>query len=406
MHGLAGLIFVLVSGWELAYTRNLSVETEAKNVPAPLPTIGRVRFKLLDGLRFFAAFAVIAYHYLGFDHSRWGVPPLELFPVLSPMAAYGALGVQLFFIISGFVILMSAQGRTVGEFVSSRISRLFPAYWFGVLATVFLYVVLAPGQFKTPSIEMVLANLTMVQEALGIPHIDGVYWTLWVELLFYVLICGLIAIKPSESRIVAFAFLWPLIGAVAQRSESDFLRMMLSPQYAPLFAGGMALYLIHAYGHSLSRWLLVVFNVCVASQQTVDNFLMTAMQKNTGQELSATVGVLVVVGFFVVVALVTVTPLKGLGPDWLTYVGALTFPIYLVHEAWGWWIISLVNPEHGKWAALLMAIVFSLAFAMIIERFIERPIRPMIGNALRSTSQVRYSGKRSSGRQVDLQSTP
>ncbi|MFF5790510.1 acyltransferase family protein [Paeniglutamicibacter sp. NPDC012692] len=354
--------------------------TKARTM-APAPA-GRERFKLLDGLRFFAAFAVLAYHYIGYSHVRWGEPPSELFPVLSPIAAYGALGVDLFFIISGFVILMSAQNRSVGAFAASRISRLFPAYWFAVLSTVFLYLVIAPGKFPTISGGQVLANLTMVQQGLGVKHIDGVYWTLWVELLFYILVCGLICIKPTERKIMGFAILWPIVAMISQQADSGFLKMFLSPQNAPLFAGGMGLYLIHKYGHNLARWLVVIFNALIAAQQATA-YVSGPIARVTKQELSQTVAIVIVLGFFVLVALATVTPLKSIGPSWLTYAGALTYPLYLVHEAWGWWLIQWVNPIAGQWSALLLAVAFSLALAVVIERFVERPLHPILNRTLK-----------------------
>lgn len=73
---------------------------------------------MLDGLRFVAALMVMAYHYVGREQPFWGAPVKELFPTASPYAAYGSLGVHLFFVISGFVILMLAEGRTIGAFVA------------------------------------------------------------------------------------------------------------------------------------------------------------------------------------------------------------------------------------------------------------------------------------------------
>ncbi|UUT35719.1 acyltransferase family protein [Microbacterium elymi] len=215
------------------------------------------------------------------------------------------------------------------------------------------------------------------------PHIDGVYWTLWVELLFYVLMCGLLSIGLTERRVLAFAFLWPLVASLARVTHVDFLTWVLWPQYAPLFCGGMALYLIYSNGHSLIRWLLVIYNLCIAAQQTVDNFVMTSLQRNTGLDLSPLVGTLVVVGMFAVVAAVTVTPLRRVGPAWLSYAGALTYPLYLFHEAWGWWIIDILHDNVGKWVTLAVAVVVSVAIAAAVERWIDRPLRPRFTSLLK-----------------------
>ncbi|PKH03413.1 hypothetical protein CXF72_06280 [Psychromonas sp. MB-3u-54] len=84
------------------------------------------RLYILDFLRFFAALCVVFYHYI-----YWSVEP-ELVIYFSPMSQifqYGNLGVQLFFMISGFVICWSAVGKTRIEFISSRFARLYPTYW-------------------------------------------------------------------------------------------------------------------------------------------------------------------------------------------------------------------------------------------------------------------------------------
>lgn len=342
----------------------------------------KVRFKLLDGLRLFAALSVVAYHYLGYQHEYWGIPVSEQFPRLSQFAAYGGLGVHLFFIISGFVILMSAWGRSIPQFVASRVSRLYPAYWAAVLATTFLLVVITQGSMKKLSFEQVFMNLTMVQGAFGVGSVDGVYWTLFVELLFYGLVTILITRNPTEGKVRAFVLLWPIVGVIAARTDSALLTYFLVPQYAPLFAGGMAIFLIHKFGHSLARWLLVVFNAFAAAQQATVGFFKNDMIPDTGQDLSTTACITIILVMFTTVAIVTISPVKGWGPNWLTYAGALTYPVYLVHENWGWWIISWANPILGKWAALVLAVGFSLVVAALIERFVERPLQPIIKRAL------------------------
>lgn len=342
------------------------------------------RFFMLDALRLVAALAVMAYHYTAFKHGFWGVPAAEKFQFLSKFTAYGALGVELFFVISGFVILMSAQGRSVRDFAASRISRLFPAYVVAVLAAAVLFTYVAPGQFKDLTLSQVLANLTMIQQGLGVPHIDGVYWTLWIELLFYVMIAVLILIGFTEGRIMAFAFLWPLIGAIALTSGSTFLTNFLSPHYAPFFSAGMMLFLIHKNGHSMLRWCLFLFNVAVGVQQCTKQLVLGSIPRNTGVETSETVGVVIILSIFGLVALVTVSPFASRGHKLFTVAGALTYPLYLFHEAWGWWIISIMPDATNKWLVLTAATLVALTIAVLIWRVVERPLGPVIQRAIKA----------------------
>src|SRR5690606_37147509 len=135
-----------------------------------------------------------------------------VFGDLSDVTRYGYAGVHLFFVISGFVILMSMWGRSVPQFVASRISRLYPAFWAAVLLTATLRW-LWPT-FASPRAPDVVANLTMVHEPLGFPSIDGVYWTLWVEMQFYLLMLGLLAWGITVRRVLALATVVPLVGTL------------------------------------------------------------------------------------------------------------------------------------------------------------------------------------------------
>ena len=95
----------------------------------------RARLGALDALRFLAAMAVLGYHFTVRNSQAWGQSPAEVFPNVGQWLVYGSLGPELFLVISGFVILMTAWGRTVANVAASRIARLFPAHWSGVLLT-------------------------------------------------------------------------------------------------------------------------------------------------------------------------------------------------------------------------------------------------------------------------------
>ncbi|RRV84166.1 MULTISPECIES: acyltransferase family protein [Stutzerimonas stutzeri subgroup] len=114
---------------------------------------------------------------------------------------FGRIGVVVFFIISGFVIPASLRGpRAVGcyQFLIRRLFRLYPLYWlsipFGLLTTWWLWG-------KEISLESILWNLSMVQEAAGHPSVQGLYWTLQTELIFYGLCVALYAIGLLHSAL-------------------------------------------------------------------------------------------------------------------------------------------------------------------------------------------------------------
>src|SRR5687768_11010130 len=126
-------------------------------MPTPPPTrthsMERDRIPELDLLRFIAAVSVVLFH-----ATNWPADP----NLLTRIATYGSLGVPLFFMISGFVILMTAQNRSGIEFINSRIARLYPSFWIAVLLSSLALALLADDP---PSLATFAANLTMQPHA-------------------------------------------------------------------------------------------------------------------------------------------------------------------------------------------------------------------------------------------------
>ena len=158
--------------------------------PAPRP---KLRLDYLDALRGLAALAV-GYFHMAMSISEQGLPlsPGEA-PVMDLLTLgldLGKAAVVLFFTISGFIvpISLSRGGHApVRRFLFSRFFRLYPLYWLA-LALCLLVSLLQAHDWP---LRTILANLTMVQGFMGFPDINGVAWTLQIEMVFYVLCLGL-----------------------------------------------------------------------------------------------------------------------------------------------------------------------------------------------------------------------
>jgi peptidoglycan/LPS O-acetylase OafA/YrhL len=341
---------------------------------------------VLDGLRFLAAAAVMLFHYTALGNPSWGERPSDVFPGLSTLTSFGAFGVDLFFVISGFVILLTAWGRDVRSYAISRITRLYPAYWAGVLLTAFLLLVLWPDRRDDVELTSVGMNLTMLQSAFGVPHVDGVYWTLWVELRFYVLVGILLVVGLTGARVLAFAALWPAAAAMAHNAELDLVATLLIWDYAPLFAGGMALFLLTKDRRSLLAWLVLAENVVLGAAWS-GRETAGIIVANADRAVPDAVSAGLVVACFAAVALATLTRLRHVSAAWLTTAGALTYPLYLVHEYWGWWVIHLLHDSLPRYVVLGIAVAVVLVMAWLIQRFVEKPLAPALRNGLRRAFQ-------------------
>jgi peptidoglycan/LPS O-acetylase OafA/YrhL len=356
----------------------------------PIPPGPRHRLALLDGLRLLAALSVVLFHWTAWHHGNWGrhgEPAAEAWPWLSQVTAVGALGVQLFFIVSGFVILLSCFGKSPARFIGSRVGRLYPAYWAAVLATSVLIFLLWPevGAQRSPS--DIWANLTMFQGGLGVGHIDGVYWTLWVEMKFYLWILAFTLIGMTVRRVLAFAVLWPVagnalyLGLQSAGQPVGWVEDVFFPQYSALFAGGMALFLLYRFGHTPWRWAALLLNVALGAQWSAGIQRAETLEL-TGYDYPHWLFVGIVAGLYALVAVMVLTPLASLKVPGMSLAGKLTYPVYLIHQLWGWWIIMLLSPYLPREVVLVLALAAVLGAAWLLHRYVEQPLGPRLQRAV------------------------
>lgn len=345
----------------------------------------RRRLHELDLLRFVAAAAVLAYHATGGgtqDWARAGVA--HPYPSIAPVTHWGYLGVELFFLISGFVILMSAWNRTPAGFAVSRFGRLFPAYWFSLLLAVALFfltrqsVQYGPGQGV---LRRFLPNLTMFQDAVGSRGMELSFWTLWVELRFYLLVGVLLWWGLTVRRVLAFMGGWLVISVMAQEANSAVLREIFQPDWAPYFIAGMAFFLIHRYGPNLVCWLLTGFCWALATFYATQR--IDPINRWPGVENVAVPAI--VTGLFAVMALVATQRLTWLRWRGLVVLGALTYPVYLLHEMIMMVAIHYLSPRLTPWAVLGVAVAAILVLSYLVYRFVERPGRTWLETHLRAS---------------------
>ena len=345
------------------------------------PPRGPTRLAALDGLRLLAAFSVLAYHYTGINRDYWGAKPLVEFPSLHHLSRYGYLGVELFFIISGFVILMTAYDRTVQSFVASRVARLYPAYWVAILVTFLLQQFWTGG--RTPTFLEALGNLTMAQSAYGLTDVQGAFWTLWVELRFYLLIGVLMAVGMTRGRLLAFAVLWPVLGQIADNNGSSILSALLIPSYAPYFGAGIVLFLLSTDRRNLACWLALGFTGVFSVAQAAE--YADRASALTGAPVSPVITGGAIVVMLLVLLACTHGPIARIRWGWLTFAGALTYPLYLVHGQIGFFVIDRLQDGLHSYVVLALATMASFVVAYLIHRLVERPAARPLRRAVESS---------------------
>jgi len=369
-----------------------TVSPPAPSGPAPAPAPPRStkgRLRALDGLRLVAALMVAAYHYGGRGGdvtTAWGSSPKFQFPTLHSLFAYGCLGVQVFFVISGFVICMSGWGRSLRSFFASRASRLLPAYWVAVVlvTAVFALPVVA---YEAVSPSEGLLNLTLLHQPLGAHRVLGVDWTLWAEIRFYALF-ALCVVLPGASRrrVILFCACWTLGAAIAQAAEEPLLDLVLMPQYAPFFIGGIGLYLVYRDRRDAYAWGIVAVSWLIGQYFAVQDLWRPPSPDAFANRTSFGIILIVTLGFALVAA-IALGWLSWADWRWLTVAGALTYPFYLVHEHLGWVVIEALHQDLGvpSYATFLLTVAAMLVLAWLLNRYVENTLTPRLRDALSRT---------------------
>ncbi|WP_333771362.1 acyltransferase family protein [Streptomyces sp. IBSBF 2435] len=341
-----------------------------------------VRLAAVDALRLVAALSVAAYHFLGTGTAQyWGTDPRDFARPLHQASMYGWLGVEAFFVISGFVICMSGWGRTPGQFAVSRLSRLYPAYW-AALALIVLYrVLLAMRQGDAsgiPDLRQIVGNLTMAPEQVGVHELNGVVWTLWVEARFYLLMAVVLAFGTTYHRMLGFCTAWLALAVVTRQMHVALLDQVVQSDCAGLFIAGIVLYLMYRFGRNLLLWTMLglawAYELVALHDRTYYHMRDTAGPKIA---VSWPVCALLLTGFLALLALCAFGPLRRLQWRWMVTAGILTYPFYLVHLTLGTALgVNLTNhgPALGPWVNLLTTLAAMLVLSWLIHKLVEKPL--------------------------------
>ncbi|MFZ1773967.1 MAG: acyltransferase [Rhizobiaceae bacterium] len=349
-----------------------------KSRPEILKTADRV--VLLDALRLLAALSVVAFHYLYRGAAADGYLAVT-YPEAAPMARFLYLGVNLFFLISGFVITWSAEGRSWTDFAIARFARLYPGHVAAMSVTFTVCLLAAHPAFPVNSTGY-LANLTMAAPLFGQPFMDGVYWTILLEIIFYFWVALLILSGLFERGLVAIVAVWLALSMANEFViESGALRLVFLTEYAGYFAGGMLARHMMVHGRQSETVLMAIAAFLVSSNTMhVSRDWMLGHYGEAAGNGELLVANLLVHGLFFGALWLDrfARPSK-----WLLLAGALTYPLYLLHQNIGYILIGALAPALGRHVALAMALGAAIALSWLIVRFVEQPLAAPLKAALR-----------------------
>lgn len=323
--------------------------------------------KFIEVWRGIAVLLVVAYHYTNrIPHEIMGSPQPPLLTFYS-----GKVGVLIFLVISGFLISASLDySKSLAHFYAKRLSRLWPLFLLASTTTfVFLQffdppvVPTGPKQFYTQHVTWIdLIGNWLFLEDMGFDWVDGVYWSILVELKFYFLIGLAAAIWPGD-HVRKFSIFCIAVGAAAlllQLGSSDEFRMLqlalnglFVAQYLPFFAVGVLLY-------GGQRGALFTLALLLAAAQSG-----LKLADNPDFEMAGAVRFLLIFG-----AVIGLDALL-LGQRLMLFFGKYSYSLYLFHQMIGLTLIHYMVPELRIDVAILVALAAVTAIAWAGSQLVE-----------------------------------
>lgn len=306
-------------------------------------------FPALDVLRFFAAFWVMLFHYFLFYSGD-----LHFY-------RYGNLGVQLFFIISGFVIAESIQGKSLKEFAYGRFVRLFPIFWIACTITYLFTLWAGSGiRFSTYLINMTMIGYNAVKDQ----AVDAVYWSLTVELFFYAFIAIFVAMFTFK-KIRWFYGAWLAVATLAfifGVSNHAIAKLLLIRHASYFIFGGILFLVVESYLQKRKQKIIDIALLIYTAILSVVVLPISTPPYFVPHPKDGFFVALIISLYFILVPILIVSfrnPSKKVA-HYTLLLGGLTYPLYLVHQRIGLILIDFAKGSVSTFEAYLYA--FTIVF--------------------------------------------
>lgn len=332
----------------------------------------------LDILRVLSALSVMAFHFCFRGEKAGDLPALHLSPIVETVSSYGYLGVHIFFMISGFVIAYSAENATPYQFLTARFARIYPTFVIAMSVTTLLSVLSGDPKFYI-SIQQYAANLIISSPLLGEPFVDGAYWSIVLEIIFYAWIF-LTMIFSQLHRIVFICTFWIILSYINEHLiHYKFIEYLFITEYSGFFALGISIYSLKKSYTFQGMFLLILASAYAIFTATnhLDEFAIKYSTKLSPDIITACLISAVLIFIIIVNISAKVRVFSN-----IEILGGSTYPQYLCHQNIGYLTISamLVHFSAPLVVVFVSALMVSIstAFHILIERRITKTVKRLL----------------------------
>lgn len=341
------------------------------------------RLNCIELLRFLLALSVVFYHYYyygplaGYVHSAAG--DARLLPYLF-------FAVHAFFVLSGFVIIMSVRSRTPADFFVARMARLGPVLLVCSTVTFFMPAVLG---FRWPPGDLFryLGSISILP-LLRMHGLDYSLWSLTYELRFYLLVFVLMFLTDVRKRALALAVAFVAMDAIFIAAGfwwAGFEQYNPFMFYAPYFAVGILFFVILVQhrrdGKVVAAMIVALAEGGVRAGQDFDR----VQRQWNCPPASPWHGFVIAAAIVAVVALFARGVRHAGASKVFSVLGLMSYPLYVLHQRCGYWALSFAarTSHDGRWSRPLL-VLGMVGASFVIARYVEPHLAKVYSRLLRS----------------------
>jgi exopolysaccharide production protein ExoZ len=290
-------------------------------------------------------------------------------------------GVDLFFVISGFIMTYTISNKNVGwsDFIANRIIRVVPLYWFFTLLLAVL-IIFVPNLFSNLSFDLYQFIYSLLFFPNAQPPIVGIGWTLNYEMFFYLIFSiSLLLPKPQ-----GFKYIWLILVLLVA------LGLLIST-HSPVFSHITSPLLLEFLAGSIVAriWIVYSYRGPYAYIAMALGFLLIVLPMGEQRVIDWGIGAVILF-----IGMLTL-PRQSFwaSNNVLIKIGEYSYSLYLSHDfvlpALGkLWFLLHLDTIFPKWVLPITTTIMSIIISAIVFYIVEKPLTQFFSKAWKKHKQI------------------
>ena len=322
------------------------------------------RYEWVDFLKGFGAILVVIAHFWPYAINLYNKSINSFDTIFSKIVLgyvdIGKIGVGLFFIISGYLTANVFKNKTILQFIKDRMHRLYPVYWLSILLSLLL---IGPSTIK-----VILINLTMFQQFVGVPNIIGAFWTLQIDIIFYSIIIMLFLIRKfNDKKVINGTFLFLNIMAIIM-SIGKYCLNKNFPVAIGLLLSLTFIGLMIKRNEEKKEYNIFIAIICF-----IVTCVVSSLFAYSDKMVNLNISLRYIISYMIALLIFFMSKKFIKKKNFLCYLGKISYSIYLLHATIGYFVMQklLQYFSINMYLNIIISTFVTVLFSMLCNEYVE-----------------------------------